>query len=127
MDYKETISWLYNRLPFYQEQGKSAYKKDLDNVLHFFLKNGKDYLKFKTIHVGGTNGKGSVSHMLSSILQQKGLKVGLFTSPHLLDFRERVKVNGQTINKQFINSFVDAYKQDFIEMRMSFFAPYHLV
>ena len=121
MDYKDTISWLYNRLPFYQEQGKSAYKKDLDNVLRFFLKNGKDYLKFKTIHVGGTNGKGSVSHMLSSILQQKGLKVGLFTSPHLLDFRERVKVNGHTINKQFINLFVEAYKQDFIEMKMSFF------
>jgi len=121
MNYKETLSWLYNQLPFYQIDGQGAYKKDINHVSDFFNKNGKDYLSFETIHIGGTNGKGSVSHMLSSVLQEAGFKVGLFTSPHLLDFRERIKINGLQVDKNFVVNFVKDYMQDFINMKMSFF------
>lgn len=121
MNYKETVIWLYNQLPFYQKEGKVAYKKDLNHVLNFFKKHGEYYSFFKSIHIAGTNGKGSVSHMLSSIFQESGLKVGLFTSPHLLDFRERIKINGVKIPKEFIVDFVQKYKTDFVNMRMSFF------
>ena len=121
MNYKETVIWLYNQLPFYQQEGKVAYKKDLNHVLSFFKKHGECYFSFKSIHIAGTNGKGSVSHMLSSILQEFGLKVGLFTSPHLLGFRERIKINGLKISKEFIVDFVQKHKTDFVNMRMSFF------
>lgn len=121
MNYTETIDWLYNQLPFYQNEGHFAYKKNINNVVKFFNKHGRDYLSFDTIHVGGTNGKGSVSHMLSSILQEAGLKVGLFTSPHLVDFRERIKINHSQIDKHFIVHFVQDYMQDFLNLKMSFF------
>ena len=121
MDYQETLSWLYNQLPFYQKSGQDAYKKDINNMVDFFNKNGADYLSFDTIHIGGTNGKGSVSHMLSSVLQESGLKVGLFTSPHLIDFKERIKINGQSIDESFIIDFVAHYRQDFNNIKMSFF------
>ena len=121
MNYKETVIWLYNQLPFYQREGKVAYKKDLNHVLNFFKKHGECYFSFKSIHIAGTNGKGSVSHMLSSIFQESGLKVGLFTSPHLLDFRERIKINGLKMSKEFVINFVQKYKTDFVNMRMSFF------
>ena len=120
MNYHETISWLYSQLPFYQKQGGKSYKAGLEHVLEFFDKNSKDDLLFDSIHIGGTNGKGSVSHMLSSILQESGFKTGLFTSPHLVDFRERIKINGQKISQQFIVDFVKLYMQDFIELKMSF-------
>ena len=121
MDYQETLSWLYNQLPFYQKSGQDAYKKDISNMVDFFNKNGADYLFFDTIHVGGTNGKGSVSHMLSSVLQESSLKVGLFTSPHLIDFKERIKINGKSIDESSIINFVDHYKHDFNSIKMSFF------
>ena len=121
MDYQETVQWLYNQLPFYQKDGNIAYKKNIDNVVSFFQKNGQDYLSFDTIHIGGTNGKGSVSHMLNSIFQESGLKIGLFTSPHLLDFRERITINGDMIDPHFIVDFVKKYMQDFKNLNMSFF------
>ena len=121
MDYSQTLIWLYNQLPFYQDKGGLAYKKDVHNILNFSKKNGRDYDCFPTIHVGGTNGKGSVSHMLSSILQESELNIGLFTSPHLLDFRERIKINNQMISEQFVIDFVQKHMTDFKTMKMSFF------
>ena len=121
MNYNETISWLFSQLPFYQKKGPAAYKKNIDNINHFIIKHGHDYLSFDVIHVAGTNGKGSVCHMLSSILQESGLKVGLFTSPHLLDFRERIKINGVKIAKNFVVDFVQDYMHDFVQLNMSFF------
>ena len=105
MNYKQTINWLYHQFPFYQKEGFIAYKKDINNVVQFFDKYGHDYTLFDSIHIGGTNGKGSVAHMLSSILQESELKIGLFTSPHLLDFRERIKINNQMISEQFVIDF----------------------
>jgi dihydrofolate synthase/folylpolyglutamate synthase len=89
MTYQDTVNWMFSQLPMYQRQGKSAYKEDLSNTLKLsdYLHNPES--KFKSIHVAGTNGKGSTSHMLASILQEAGYKVGLYTSPHLKDFRER--------------------------------------
>ena len=96
---------MFKRLPMYQNIGESAYKKDLSNIklICNHLNNPQD--NFKSIHIGGTNGKGSCSHMLSSILQQAGLKVGLYTSPHLVDFRERIRINGRMISKKFVEDF----------------------
>ena len=110
MTYQDTINWMFSQLPMYQRQGKSAYKADLNNTLLLaeHLKNPQN--KIKTIHVAGTNGKGSTSHMLSSILQEAGYKVGLFTSPHLKDFRERIKINGTVVSKAFVNGFIKRNK-----------------
>ncbi|SHH24777.1 bifunctional folylpolyglutamate synthase/dihydrofolate synthase [Winogradskyella jejuensis] len=121
MNYKETVDWLFNQLPMYQNQGKSAYKKDLSNthLLASYLNNPER--KFKSIHVGGTNGKGSTSHMLASILQEAGYKVGLYTSPHLKDYRERIKINGKEISKQFVMGFVRKHKSFFETNSLSFF------
>ena len=121
MNYQETLDWLYNQFPSYQSKGEGAYKKDITNVMNFFKKPGEHYLSFNTIHVAGTNGKGSVSHMLSSILQESGLKVGLFTSPHLLDFRERIKINNKKIEKCFIVDFIEKHMNEFVNIDMSFF------
>ena len=98
---------MFKRLPMYQNIGESAYKKDLSNIK--LICNHLNYPQdnFKSIHVGGTNGKGSCSHMLSSILQQAGLKVGLYTSPHLVDFRERIRINGRMISKKFVEDFMN--------------------
>ena len=97
MNYSETLDWLFSQLPAYQKVGNIAYKSDLSNIttLAKYLDNPQN--KFKSIHVGGTNGKGSSSHMLASVLQEAGYKVGLYTSPHLKDFRERIKINGEMI------------------------------
>ena len=121
MNYLKTVNWLFNQLPIYQSQGKSAYKKDLYNTLLLadYLKNPEN--NFKSIHVGGTNGKGSCSHMLASVLQEAGYKVGLYTSPHLKDYRERIKINGKDISKQFIMEFVKKHKAFFEENSLSFF------
>ncbi|MFV8341214.1 bifunctional folylpolyglutamate synthase/dihydrofolate synthase [Flavobacterium sp. XS2P39] len=121
MNYQETINWMFNQLPMYQLQGASAYKKDLTNIhlLANHLDNPED--KIKCIHVAGTNGKGSTSHMLASILQDAGYKVGLYTSPHLKDFRERIKINGTDISEEFVTNFINAHKFFFEANDMSFF------
>lgn len=121
MVYNDTVDWMFSQLPMYQRQGKSAFRKDLSNTLklaahlHFPEKN------FKSIHVAGTNGKGSTSHMLASILQEAGYKVGLYTSPHLKDFRERIKINGQVVRKQFVMGFVKRNKSFLETNSLSFF------
>lgn len=121
MDYKQTVNWLFNQLPVYQVEGVFKYKVDLEPIFKIcdYLNNPQN--KFKSIHVAGTNGKGSSSHMLSSILQESGLKVGLYTSPHLLDFRERIKLNGNLIEKDFITDFVTNNIEFFKNNKISFF------
>jgi len=121
MNYTETIKWLFNQLPMYQRQGKAAYKANLDNTLDLDKYFGHPHKNFKTIHVAGTNGKGSVSHMLASVLQESGYKVGLYTSPHLKDFRERIKINGQMITEDFVVQFISNQQKKFKEMKPSFF------
>ncbi len=105
----------------YQRVGKSAYKADLNNSLKLALYLGEPQQSFKSVHVAGTNGKGSTSHMLASVLQEAGYKVGLYTSPHLKDFRERIKINGKMIPKQTVTSFVKSHKAFFEENELSFF------
>ncbi len=105
----------------YQRVGKSAYKADLNNTLKLALYLGEPQKSFKSVHVAGTNGKGSTSHMLASVLQEAGFKVGLYTSPHLKDFRERIKINGKMISKQSVSKFVTTHKVFFEENELSFF------
>ena len=100
MTYKETTEYLFTSAPLFQNVGGDAYKEGLYNTLKLDEHFGHPHQHFKTIHVAGTNGKGSCSHTLAAILQASGLKVGLFTSPHLVDFRERIRVNGQTVSEQ---------------------------
>ena len=121
MNYQETTAWMFNQLPMYQLQGASAYKKDLTNthLLINHLDNPHQHLKF--IHVAGTNGKGSTSHMLASVLQQAGYKTGLYTSPHLKDFRERIKINGTEISEEFVCDFINSNKSFFETNDISFF------
>lgn len=113
MNYQQTLDYLFSQLPMYQRVGKIAYKADLNNTIELcrILKNPQ--LSIKTIHIAGTNGKGSVSHMLASIFQEAGYKTGLYTSPHLIDFRERIKINGNPISKKEVVSFVRSYKTEF--------------
>ena len=121
MNYYDTVNWMFSQLPMYQNMGKVAFKKDLTNTytLSNHLKNPEK--KFKSIHVAGTNGKGSTSHMLASILQEAGYKVGLYTSPHLKDFRERIKINGKCVSKQFVIGFIKRNTSFFNEHSLSFF------
>jgi len=121
MTYSKTVDWLFKQLPMYQRQGKIAFKKDLTNILA--LSNHLNYpeKQFKSIHVAGTNGKGSTSHMLASILQEAGYKVGLYTSPHLKDFRERIKVNGKCIRKNCVINFVKRNENFLKKQGLSFF------
>jgi len=121
MNYKETLDWLFNQLPMYQRQGKAAYKANLDNTLELDNYFDHPHRKFKSIHVAGTNGKGSVSHMLASVLYESGYKVGLYTSPHLKDFRERIKVNGTMVSEEFVVQFVHDHQNKFKEIQPSFF------
>jgi len=121
MTYNDTIQWLFSQLPMYQRQGASAYKKDLSNTIDLASHLNNPEIKFKSIHVGGTNGKGSTSHMLASILQESGYTVGLYTSPHLKDFRERIKINGKEISKQFVMGFIRRNKPYFETNSLSFF------
>ena len=121
MNYQETVNWMFNQLPLYQLQGAIAYKEDLTNtiLLTKYLGNPEKNLKF--IHVAGTNGKGSTSHLLASVLQEAGYKVGLYTSPHLKDFRERIKINGIEISEGFVCEFIAKHK-NFLETNdFSFF------
>ena len=121
MNYQETVNWMFNQLPLYQLQGATAYKEDLTNtiLLSKYLGNPEKNLKF--IHVAGTNGKGSTSHLLASVLQEAGYKVGLYTSPHLKDFRERIKINGKEITEEFVCKFIEKHKNFFDINDLSFF------
>jgi dihydrofolate synthase/folylpolyglutamate synthase len=121
MNYLETIEWMFSQLPMFQQVGSSAYKKDLTNTLAFLEVLGNPHEKLKCLHVAGTNGKGSTSSMLSSILQEAGCKVGLYTSPHLKDYRERIKINGVEILEEFVIEFISKH-QDFLKIQqLSFF------
>jgi len=121
MTYQDTINWLFAQLPMYQNQGKTAYKIDLSNTLLLANHLNNPEERFKSVHVAGTNGKGSTSHMLASILQEAGYKVGLYTSPHLKDFRERIKINGQEIEEDDVVKFVAQNKSFFECHALSFF------
>ncbi|MBB4803789.1 dihydrofolate synthase/folylpolyglutamate synthase [Flavobacterium nitrogenifigens] len=121
MNYQETTNWMFNQLPMYQLQGASAYKEDLTNIKLLAEHLGNPQKQLRCIHVAGTNGKGSTSHMLSSVLQEAGYKVGLYTSPHLKDFRERIKINGQEISEEFVIEFIAKHKSFFEANDMSFF------
>ena len=121
MNYSETLDWLFTQLPMYQRIGAAAYKVDLSNTIKLteYLNEPQD--SFKSVHVAGTNGKGSTSHLLASVLQEAGYKVGLYTSPHLKDFRERIKINGQMIPKEEVVQFVENHQSFFEENQLSFF------
>lgn len=121
MNYKETLDWMFNKLPMYQTLGATAYREDITNtvLLAKHLGNPERYLK--CIHVAGTNGKGSTSHLLASVLQEAGYKVGLYTSPHLKDFRERIAVNGTPISEKYVCDFITKNKAFFEANELSFF------
>ncbi|HEY6143062.1 MAG TPA: folylpolyglutamate synthase/dihydrofolate synthase family protein [Flavobacterium sp.] len=121
MNYQEITNWMFNQLPMYQLQGASAYKKDLTNAYLLANHLGNPEKNLQCIHVTGTNGKGSTSHMLASILQEAGYKVGLYTSPHLRDYRERIKINGIEISEEFVCNFINTNKVFFEANDMSFF------
>lgn len=121
MNYNETLQYLYDRLPVFHFSGANAYKPGLENTIRLMDTLNHPYRKYKTIHVAGTNGKGSVSHFLSAILQSAGYKVGLYTSPHLVDFGERIRVNGQMIDKEYVVKFVEENDASFETIQPSFF------
>lgn len=121
MTYQETVQWMFAQLPMYQKQGKTAFKKDLSNTLALAKHLKHPEHKFKSIHVAGTNGKGSTSHMLASVLQEAGYNVGLYTSPHLKDFRERIKINGVEVSKQYVIGFIKRNKSFLKAQELSFF------
>ncbi len=121
IDYEQTINFLFSQLPMYQRQGKAAYKANLDNTNELDSYLNHPHQKYKTIHIAGTNGKGSVSHMLASIFQSAGYKTGLYTSPHLVDFRERIKINGELVSKKFVVDFVKKHTDFFSKLKPSFF------
>ncbi len=121
MNYNDTLQWMYQQLPMYQRQGKTAFKKDLTNIKKLANHLGNPEQKFQSVHVGGTNGKGSTAHMLTSILQEAGYTVGLYTSPHLKDFRERIRINGQMMRKNCVINFIKRNKTFLEENKLSFF------
>lgn len=121
MTYTETLNYLYTQLPMFTRIGAAAYKADLSNTITLCVALDNPQNKFKSIHVAGTNGKGSTSHMLASVLQEAGYKVGLYTSPHIKDFRERIKINGQKIEEQFVVNFTENIKTKITEIQPSFF------
>lgn len=121
MNYKETLDWMFNKLPMYQTQGATAYRKDITNAVLLANHLNNPELKLKCIHVAGTNGKGSTSHLLASVLQEAGYKVGLYTSPHLKDYRERITINGSPISEEYVCTFIDRNKFFFEANQLSFF------
>lgn len=121
MTYKETLNWLFNQLPMFQNIGASAYKKDLTNTLLLAKHLNHPERNFKAIHVAGTNGKGSTSSMIASVFMEAGYKVGLYTSPHLKDFRERITINGKMISKDYVHKFVLKHQSFFENTQLSFF------
>ncbi len=121
MTYREAIDYIMNALPMFQRIGVDAYKADLNNAYRLDEYFGHPHQHFKTIHIAGTNGKGSVSHMLASVLQSAGYRTGLFTSPHMIDFRERIRVNGNMISKKYITEFTEQHQKLFSDIQPSFF------
>lgn len=121
MTYQETLDWLFAQLPMYQNKGAKAFKGKLDNILALSEHLGHPEKKFKSIHVAGTNGKGSSCHMLATILQEAGYKTGLYTSPHLKDFRERIKISGEMVGQDFVVDFVEEHKPFLEHHELSFF------
>ena len=119
--YKETLKWMFSKLPMYQRQGAAAYRSGLDSIKLLDLYLGHPHKNFKSIHIAGTNGKGSTSHMIASIMQTAGYKTGLYTSPHLLDFKERIKVNGVKISKEEVMIFINSNKSYFEKQKFTFF------
>ena len=121
MNYQETLDWMFSQLPMYQRIGAAAYKADLNNTIALLNLLGNPHNNFKSVHVAGTNGKGSTSHMLASIFQEAGYKTGLYTSPHLRDFRERIRINGEMIPEEKVTAFIEAHQAEFQSMGLSFF------
>lgn len=121
MNYQQTIDFLYKQLPAYQKVGAKAFKKDLTNILQLCAALGNPHKKFKSIHIAGTNGKGSTAHMLAAVCQAEGYSTGLYTSPHLIDFRERIKINGQLIHKNSVIQFVKRIEPLIYKIKPSFF------
>ncbi len=121
MNYSETLEFLFSQLPAFHRIGKAAYKNNLDNTIRLDTHSGFPHRNYKTIHIAGTNGKGSVSHMTASILQEAGYKTGLYTSPHLLDFRERIKINGKMIPEDDVTAYVRDNFKIIDEIKPSFF------
>lgn len=121
MTYTETLDFLYHSLPVFQHIGGSAYKPGFDNIVALEQELGEPHRRFRSVHVAGTNGKGSVSHMLAAVLQAAGYRTGLFTSPHLKDFRERIKVNGQMISEEEVVNFVEQHREAIDRIQPSFF------
>ncbi len=121
MNYLQTIDYLYNKLPMFSRLGSAAFKKDLTNTVLLCNHLGNPQTRFKSIHVGGTNGKGSTSHMIAAVLQSSGFKTGLYTSPHLYHFRERIRINGQMIEESFVVDFVQNVRTQIEEIEPSFF------
>lgn len=121
MNYSEAVDYLYNSTPVFEHVGASAYKEGLSTTIALDNYFGNPHKKFKSIHIGGTNGKGSCSHTIASILQEAGYKVGLYTSPHLVDFRERIKVNGVPVEKEYVVEFIEDYRNFFEPFHPSFF------
>ena len=121
MDYQQTLDYMLARLPMFHRVGAAAYRADLGNTLELCDITDYPHRHFQSVHIAGTNGKGSVSHILSSILQTSGKKVGLYTSPHLRDFRERISINGEMISEEYVVEFVNQYRNDFDRIQPSFF------
>ena len=121
MNYQQTLDYLFTQLPMFQRQGAAAYKSNLDNTIALCKMLGNPEKKFPSIHIAGTNGKGSTANILASVFQEHGYKTGLYTSPHLVDFRERIRINGEMVSEDFVIDFVDTYKEQFIEIQPSFF------
>ena len=121
MTYSQTLEYLFNSLPMFQRIGAAAYKNDLSTTINLHQKLGNPELSYPSIHIAGTNGKGSTSSMIASVLMEAGYKVGLYTSPHLVDFRERIRVNGKMVSKKFVVEFVRKNKNLFKEIQPSFF------
>jgi dihydrofolate synthase/folylpolyglutamate synthase len=121
LDYVQTLDYLFTQLPMYQRVGAAAYKKDLTNIIALCKALDNPHTKFKTIHVAGTNGKGSTAHMLASVLQANGFKTGLYTSPHLIDFRERIRINGDCISETHVVDFVERITPELESIQPSFF------
>lgn len=121
MNYQQTLDFLYSKLPMFTRIGAAALKKDLHNTIEMCARLNNPQHQFKTIHIAGTNGKGSTSHMLAAILQKAGYKTGLYTSPHLKDFRERIRINGKMASKAFVKDFVRQQKNNIEKIEPSFF------
>lgn len=120
-DYQQTLGYIYERLPMFSRIGKAALKPDLTNTIKLCAALGNPHTQFKSVHIAGTNGKGSVSHSLAAVMQQAGYKTGLYTSPHLIDFRERIRIDGKPVSKEWVVDFVERNKQLIEEIQPSFF------